>query len=350
MELIRVDQKDKWNEAVKSFVHWDIYYLNEYAASMKLHGDGEPVLLYFNADGCRMAYVMMENDVADFEPFRHTLDRGTYYDWTTPYGYGGPLYEGDITEQWLVCAYNELKWYASKNRIVSQFFRYHPLLQNQQNLEKLSRVLYMKKTVYIDTESEELIYANMTPNNRNMIRKAKKNGVIIFTDHGERLSEFIDVYEETMKNHNAEEYYYFKRSYFEYLIENMSENLILFYALFEGKVVSASIFFYNNNYMHYHLSGTLAEYRNLGAANLLLTEASVWAAQMGIKKFHLGGGVEEEDSLLRFKKHFNRRGLIDFCIGCDIFNQKDFKELVELRKETDETFDAAKPFMIQYRG
>ncbi len=32
----------------------------------------------------------------------------------------------------------------------------------------------MKKTVYIDTQSEDVIYANMTPNNRNMVRKAEK--------------------------------------------------------------------------------------------------------------------------------------------------------------------------------
>ncbi len=37
------------------------------------------------------------------------------------------------------------------------------------------------------------------------------------------------------------------------------------------------------------------------------------------KEFHLGGGVENEDSLLRFKKHFNRNGLIDFCIGSKVF-------------------------------
>jgi len=143
---------------------------------------------------------------------------------------------------------------------------------------------------------------------------------------------------------------YFSQIYFDYLIKEMEGNVIFFYAFFEGMPVSASIFFYNDKYMHYHLSGTLSEYRKYAATNLIISEAAEWAASYGIQKFHLGGGVGIDDSLLSFKKHFNRNGLINFCIGRNIFDMNAFNELVKLRKKNDAQFDETKPFLIQYRG
>lgn len=350
MEIIAIEEKEKWNQIVRSFENWDIYYLNEYAYSLQLHGDGTPYLIYHEKEGVRMCYVVMQEDIADFTPLTEWVQSQTYYDWTTPYGYGGPLIEGSCTTAWIEEFMEELSAWCKNKGIVSQFFRFHPLLQNQKLLEDVSDVIYMKKTVYIDTANEEVIFKNMTPNNRNMVRKAIKNEVEIVIDNGERLEEFQEIYEATMQNNEAEEYYYFKKEYFDYLIKEFKNHIVFFYAVYQGKAISASIFFYNDRYMHYHLSGTLPEYRKLAGANLLLTEAANWAAARGIKEFHLGGGVGIEDSLLTFKKHFNRNGLIDFCIGRNIFNQEAVDMLVELRKEHDESFDDKKPFLIKYRG
>ncbi len=94
MEIITIEDKDKWNEIVKSFPHWDVYYLNEYAKSFGIHGDGVPYLLYWSDGKNRMAYVVMENDIADFKPFRNHMKTQEHYDWTTPYGYGGSTIGG----------------------------------------------------------------------------------------------------------------------------------------------------------------------------------------------------------------------------------------------------------------
>lgn len=350
MKVTCIRNKEDWNAIIKSFKQWDIYYLFEYAYSLQLHGDGSPCLIYAEKDGKRLAYVVMENDIADFWAFDNYLQKGKYYDWTTPYGYGGPLTDGEISAKWIKDFMKELMEYCNRHFVVSQFFRFHPLLQNQKVMQEVSDVVYLKKTVYLDTIDEKTIYANMTPNNRNMIRKAQKNNIKIIFDTGERVEEFTKIYELTMRNNKAEEYYYFEKEYFDYLIEEMRDNIIFFYALYHGIPVSASLFFVTDSYMHYHLSGTLPEYRNLAATNLLLSEAANWAAGHGIKELHLGGGVGVEDSLLTFKKHFNRNGLIDFCIGRNIFMPEIFEELVNLRAETDGTFDREKPFMIQYRG
>lgn len=350
MEVIQIQDKKKWNDKINSFEKWDVYYLNEYAKSLQIHGDGEPNLIYYEKDGKKMAYVMMKRDIAEYKPLTPYIEKEKYFDWTTPYGYGGPLYSGELSEQWVAEFYSELNEYCKRQNIVTQFFRFHPLLQNQKKIEKYCDVAYIKKTVYVDTTNEEVIFRNMTPNNRNMVRKAKKNGIEIIQDKGERLEEFQKIYFATMQNNQAESYYYFEKEYFEYLLQEMKDNMIFFYALYDGKPISASIFFYNERYMHYHLSGTLPECRKMAATNLLLSEAASWAAGHGIKQLHLGGGVGVEDSLLSFKKHFNRNGLIDFCIGRNIFLPDEYEELVKKREENDSDFDRNRPFMIKYRG
>lgn len=350
MDIIQVGEKERWNSIVKSFHNWDIYYLNEYACSFQLHGDGGPVLVYHQMNEGKLCYVMMQEDISHFSPLSAYIEPGQFYDWTTPYGYGGPLMEGKITPEWMGQFIKELNQWCKSHKVVSQFFRFHPLLQNQKVFEDDCEVVYMKKTVYIDTKDKDIIFKNMTPNNRNMVRKAQKNNIDIVMDKGERIEEFRKIYDATMQNNKAEEYYYFQPEYFNYINQNMKENIIYFYAVYQGIAISAAIFFYNGKYMHYHLSGTLPEYRKLASSNLLLSEAANWAAEQGIKEMHLGGGVGIEDSLLAFKKHFNRNGLLDFCIGRSIFDKKAFDHLVELRKEKDAGFDDSKPFLIKYRA
>lgn len=350
MEIIYIDEQERWNTIVKSFNNWDIYYLAEYAISFQLHGDGNPCLIYHESDAARLCYIMMENDISEFWDYSMYIEGEKYYDWTTPYGYGGPLYVGDISKDWLDEFNKELFRICNEKGIVSQFFRYHPILQNQRVMESISDVIYMKKTVYIDTTDDEVIFKNMTPNNRNMIRKAMKNNIEICMDKGEKIDDFIEIYNKTMNKNKASQYYYFEKEYFDYLVNNMKENIIFFYALYDGKPISTSIYFYNDTYMHYHLSGTLPEYNKFGATNYLLSSAAYWASAKGIKNLHLGGGNEAEDSLLSFKKNFNRNGLIDFCIGRSIFDKEKFDMLVDIRDKYDKDFDRNKKFMIKYRG
>ena len=91
MEIIDVESKEKWNQLIKSFAQWDIYYLNEYAVSLQLHGDGRPYLIYHEKNGVKLAYVVMQKDIAKSKYFTGLLKEGELYDWETPYGYGGPL-------------------------------------------------------------------------------------------------------------------------------------------------------------------------------------------------------------------------------------------------------------------
>lgn len=348
MKFVRNSQE--WNQLVKSFPDWDVYYLYEYARSLELHGDGTPMLIYWKGARMELCYVAMLQDIAAFEGFHGRLEAGRFFDMTTPYGYGGPLVKGEVTREEQQQFLKALTEECGRRGIVSQFFRFDPFVEAQGDFFELLGARSFKETVYMDLASEEIIFKNMDPKNRNMVRKARKNNVQIFWDFGEHLEEFIRIYNDTMERNQAEDYYYFKRDYFEYLKQEFHDHIIYFYAVYEQKIISAAMFLYNEHFMHYHLSGTLWEYRRLASVNLLLYEAALWGSSRGIRKLHLGGGMEKDDSLYGFKKQFNRNGVLPFTIGRCIFGQDVFQELVRRRAEADHTFDVARPFLIQYRG
>ena len=350
MYVIKWNDKEEWNTQVHSFKDWDVYFLCEYAVSLMLHGDGFPYLFLFEDSKMRMAYVMMLNDLSNEDAFKKTFEEGKYLDLTTPYGYGGPLVEGEYNKNSILKFVKEMELYCRKNNIVSQFFRFAPWMNNQSVLEGACKKILLKKTIYMDTRYDVDIMRNMDTKNRNMVRKALKNGVYVVQDQGRYLNEFIDIYTETMERDKADRYYFFNKDYYEFLIREMPENVRFFYAYMNGKMISCAIILYSDRYAHYHLSGMRTDSRQYGSMNLLLFEAAKWAQENGKDLLHLGGGVEGEDSLYRFKKQFNKYGQLNYWIGSNIFISEKFNELVEKRKKLDAKWNDQNNLMIKYRG
>lgn len=342
-------KKDIWNKIVKSFVSWDIYYLYEYAYSFMVHGDGDMYLIHFKYNNEQMAYVVMQNDISKSNRFSGVLEPGRYYDWETPYGYGGPLVDGKLSEE-AKCAFKDkLTRYCEEKHIVSQFLRFHPLLENFDVIPECIESRYLRDTIYMNTGVDsEGIMSNMDSKNRNMVRKAIKNGVSIIQKDITNIEDFVKMYNETMVKNGADEYYIFNKDYFDSLFQ-MRDNACIFYAMYEGLPISSAIIFYNAKYAHYHLSGSRTEYRKYSPSNLLLYEVACWAHEKGIKLFHLGGGMATDDSLFGFKKQFNKNGRAPFVVGRTIFDKVAYEELLDMREEKDSSFDRNNGFMIQYR-
>ena len=49
IQIISLSQPIAWDEIVKSFPNYDVYYLSGYVKSFYIHGDGEPQLLYYTS-------------------------------------------------------------------------------------------------------------------------------------------------------------------------------------------------------------------------------------------------------------------------------------------------------------
>lgn len=334
---------------MKRFSDWDVYYLCEYAYSFKLHGDGEPLLFYYTDEDMQLCYVVMKADIAMDKRFDGVIECGKWFDLETPYGYGGPLVDGNVSEKSQRLFLSELSTYCKNNRIVSQFIRFHPLLDNATKLPLVFETRYLRDTIYIDTSAKDLILKNMDSKNRNMVRKAQKNGVSIVCKSIEEYLPFKDLYAETMQKDNAEEYYIFNDDYFN--AQNaMKDNSCIFYAMRENRPVAGAIIYYNDRFAHYHLAGSHTEDRKYAPSNLLLYEVACWASEKGIKSFHLGGGMAPDDNLFGFKKQFNKLGRLPFYVGRTIFDRDGYNYLLNIRKKSDLLFEKNNKRMIQYRA
>lgn len=349
LNVIDASRKEIWNGTVKSFDNWDIYYLQEYALSFQIHGDGTPFLVEYRDDNARFCYVVMMSDIADAPQFKGVLEHGRYFDLETPYGYGGPLSDGPVPEtsqDRFMAAFSE---YAESKGIVSQFVRFHPLLMNHETAPRMFETRYLHDTVYIDTSSPEIIMGNMGSKNRNMVRKAIKNGVTVERRPIEDYRRFLPIYRETMEKDHASDYFFFEESYFK-AQSGLKDNACIFYAKKDGQDIAAAIMYCNDRFMHYHLAGTVTDCRQYAPSNLMLYEAACWASRRGIRKFHLGGGMAADDALFGFKKQFNKNGRLPFVIGRTVWDKNRFDSLTGLRKKLDPQFDENNTRMIRYRA
>lgn len=342
IEIIGVSDLEYWDKIVGSFPSYDVYYLNGYVKAFQIHGDGEPQLLYYESKGLKAIYVYMK---------RKTSIEG-YYDSITPYGYGGVLFEGDTCSDNLQAFWEA---YLSKMReesIVDNFVRYHPVLANAVPMKSISTVIDLGKTVAMDISSADVIWNNITSKNRNMIRKAEKNGIEIHHGKGlDLLQEFKSIYNSTMEKDNAEEYYFFGDAFYESIHRDLNDNYEMFYAVKDGQIISIAIMLFANRRLNYHLSGSLTEFRNLAPSNLMLYKAALWGCEKGFKTFHLGGGVGSgEDNLYKFKTAFNRNSDYQFSIGKEIFDQGKYDELVAERADKDLNFNEDSSFFPLYRS
>ena len=342
IRIYNIEKGAEWDACVKSFAEWDVYFLSGYVKAFHIHGDGDPFLLYYEDNGLRAIYVYMR---------RETVLPGVY-DTVTPYGYGGVLCEGDTSEENRKVFWEAYVQKMHDENIADNFVRYHPVLANAIPMKQISTLIDLGKTIAFDLASPEVIWENIISKNRNMIRKAEKNGIEI--RHGksmELLRDFKRIYNATMEKDHAEEYYFFEDAFYESVCQDLEDNYEMFYAVLNGEPIAMSIMLYANKQMHYHLSGSRIEYRNLAPSNLLLYQAALWGCEHGFKTFHLGGGVgSDEDNLYKFKAAFNRNSDYQFSIGKEIFDQEKYDELVALRAQQDPDFNPESNFFPLYRS
>lgn len=343
IEVYTIDKSQKWDCIVRSFMNYDVYWLSGYVKAFKLHGDGEPLLLYYKGSDTRGINVVMRRDVADDPHFRDKIKPGMYFDFATPYGYGGWIIEGQNTGE-LFRAYET---WLRKNDIISEFVRFHPMLQNHLQCTDFYDAIKLGEVVHMDLSSPEDIWQNIISKNRNMIRKAIKNDIHIYNGRFPEIFEkFRFIYNCTMRKDNADEYYYFGEQFYESILHDLPQNAQIFWAEKGGEVIAASIMLAANGRMNYHLSGSLREYSSLAPTNLLLFQAALWGQANGYKTLYLGGGIGSgEDSLYKFKRAFYKGALKRFYIGKKIYNQDKYEELLMMRNEIDHPL-----YFPKYRG
>lgn len=349
LSVVTLNESEKWDSVVRTFSNYDVYYLSGYVKAFQLHGDGEPLLFFYDDGKVKGINVVMKRDISADKHFEGKIEPNTYFDFATPYGYGGWLIEGDNDTS---CLFETYRKWCKDNNIISEFVRFHPVLKNHVFSEKDYEVIPLGETVAMDLTSPDVIWQNIISKNRNMIRKAIKNGVSIYNGRSPELYRvFKEIYNATMDKDNAEEYYYFNEEFYNSILDDLPNNAQIFYAQLEdGTTIAASIMITANGRMNYHLSGSRRDYQHLAPTNLLLYKAALWGCENGYKTLYLGGGVGSgEDSLFKFKRAFYKGDLNRFFIGKNTYNDEKYEELLAIRLAEEESVEQSK-FFPKYRG
>jgi len=351
LTVISIDEAEKWDNIVKSFKHYDVYYLSGYSKAFQIHGDGDPLLFYYEDSKIKVINVVMKRDIANSENFQGKLIEDSQFDLATPYGYGGVLVEGKADKESLIEFDKEYSQLCKCRGFICEFVRFHPILENHRTFENLYEISKLGKTISMDLESKDKIWCNLTSKNRNMVRKAQNAGVEIYWGRDAELyKKFISMYNDTMERDSAKEYYYFKEEFYTSILNDFKNHAVVFYAVYETIPIAMSIILFANYQMHYHLSTSNREYQHLAPTNLLLYEAACWGSENGYKTFHLGGGLgSSEDSLYKFKSSFNRNSDNTFEIGKKIFNNEKYEALVNILSANG-AIEIDTKFFPQYRA
>ncbi|MDO5702195.1 MAG: GNAT family N-acetyltransferase [Lachnospiraceae bacterium] len=341
LNVYTLSDSEKWDQTVRSFKNYDTYWLSGYVKAFYLHGDGDPMLFYYESSEIRAINVVMKCDIARDPHFTGRIPEGEYFDFATPYGYGGWLVERSADSAPASELFDAYESWLRESGIVAEFVRFHPMIGNHEACREYYEVVTLGEVVHMDLSSPETIYANLTSKNRNMVRKAEKNGVSIYNGrYPDIYRRFREIYNGTMDRDNADRYYYFEEQFYESILMDLPQNAQVFYAEKDGEVIAASIMLTANGYMNYHLSGSLREYSSLAPTNLLLFKAALWGCAQGCRTLYLGGGVGSgADSLFKFKRAFYRGDdLRRFRIGKRIHDREKYDRLCAMREPTESMF------------
>ena len=301
---LTTDQSGAWKEVLDRIGVYDFHHLPSYHRLAEMRGEGEARLLMFREGEHVAAFPVLVRQVGQVGRVRPDA-----WDVTSTHGYLGPLASPNMPEDTRQRFLEELDAYFRSHAMVTAFTRLHPLIDQSPILQGYGEIMDIGWTVSIDlTPPPEEQVARYRKSNRYEIQRLEKIGFTCAEAGIERLDDFLRIYLETMRNLNADPYYFYDRAYFEYLLCDMSEIMHLFICDDGDTPACVGLFSDCNGIIQYHLAGTGSEYRRLAPMKLMLDTVRKWGISKGATTFHLGGGVgAQRDSLFEFKKGFGSR-------------------------------------------
>lgn len=307
----------------------DIYFEKDYASLYEEMERGSAEHWELKCEYGSISYSFLKRAI----PVQSDQD---YYDIISPYGYGGPVATHVVDKEKLLEQFqSEFQRYCKDNKIVSEFVRFHPLVDNAHQFDTVYHPIYMRKTVGTAiAENGDTLQLEWNQTARKLVRKAQRQGVTYrVTQAPKDLDSFLSIYHSTMDRNNASRFYYFDASYFQKCLELFGDRMLLIEVVFENTVIASCIYFIGETVLHEHLMGSLSEYLSYSPVYVLKAAAIEWATAHGLKLIHYGGGLtnSEEDPLFQFKKKFTKTALFDFYVAKKIHDPIAYKQLCAIK-------------------
>ena len=312
---------------IKTISYPDIYFEPDYA---RLYETPESTAVEFKLEceyGCiTNLFLKRKIGITKYD---------TYFDIITPYGYGGPIIHNTSNKRALVKSYEEaFRQYTNREHIISEFVRFHPIIGNAIDFEDVYFPIYDRKTVGTNLKLDRVIEEEFSKSKQKTIKKVLENKDIHYSieEEPDSINDFIPIYYSTMERNHANNYYYFKESYFEMLVDKFKRNIITGKVFYDDQLIAMGIYFKYGDYLHAHLSGTLTDYLQYSPASILKYIMALYGHDKGYSVIHYGGGTtnSKDNGLYRFKKGFGRNTQFDFYISRKVWNQNIYDELCKV--------------------
>lgn len=320
-----ITDKQKWKNTLMEIESYDFYHTFDYHTLSK-NEDEKPLLLVYSQGDLRIAIPFLKREIT-----------GTpYFDFTSVYGYAGPIYKNVPEDYDNTTFLSQLIDYLNTNKIISVFSRLNPYFDQQSLiLKNLGETPVIGKVVNIDlTKSIEEQRTQYGKSTKNRTNKCRRMATVKEVTSKEEVETYIDIYYENMDRLGASDSYYFSKEYFFNFLEceDFKTRILLVIENETGKAMAGSMFVESNSIIQFHLSGTRTEFLNWAPANLFLDEMRLIATEKGSKIFNLGGGLGgQEDSLFNFKASFSKDHR-DFRLWRYIVDQRVYDALSKGKK------------------
>ena len=330
---IHLEEEERWNNCVRSFGDYDVFYLREYVLAFMNENikNGVPILLYYENSDDRAINVVFKRDVALDEKMHGKIAVGEYFDLVSPYGYGG--FWGNISDyDELNSTYNA---FCVSQHYICEFVRFELFGEYYAHYdgEVESRTHNVVRNLEMPLDE---MWMDFKQKVRKNVKKANANNLeIVIENTGAHLQDFLDIYYSTMERSNAENEYYFSKEFYK-IINSMMDNIMYFYVIYAGKVISSELVIYGSENCYSYLGGTNKEYFDLRPNDFLKYEVIKWAKEKGLKNFVLGGGYGADDGIFQYKTCLAPNGVVDFYIGRKVFDAYNYRKLVEIRAEENQ--------------
>lgn len=312
----------------------DIWYRLAWAQLFEESLKGKAAVFNFEKDDTLLSYAFIKRRINDLSFARNLTE--TWYDTTTPYGYGGiylsPAAHAD--KNFIRDAEQAWNRYCLENNIVAEFVRFHPLQKNHSYFKEYYSLEERNQNVYVDlTKPESQIDDEMNKHARHF-KKAQHCNVIVEHDVAfQYLDVFKKFYQVTMDRNKAQNFYYFSSDFFDRLVQVLGQGIILLVGKVDNQIVSTFLFIVGEEDVYYFLSGSNAEALATCANHMIMRTMIFEAKKMGKKYFNLGGGLSTapSDTIFRFKSGFSKT-TTPFFTGSKIDNPEKYNEFVALSK------------------
>ncbi|GAA4087121.1 GNAT family N-acetyltransferase [Mucilaginibacter panaciglaebae] len=312
---------DQWHYYLRKANAFDFYHSCQYHA---IENSDEPLLFLYECGEDFVAIPLIKRAIED----------SCYFDLTSAYGYVGPISNrtfNDGDSAFLDNMREAFLEFMDHERIVSLFSRLHPIINQDQIINKIGGSYCNGQTVAIDLDlpidEQRKVYRR---DHSRAIKILHEKGFYIKNEStSSGVETFVPIYHENMRRVNASETYFFDETYFNNLLSAKEFSVYLLLVYYEDVAVAGGIFSFTRDIVQVHLLSTATEYLRYSPTKMLIDEISQIARKRNMRYLHLGGGFGgKNDSLFAWKAGFSDWHL-NFNTWRYIHNPKVYNELIE---------------------